>query len=242
MTHLQWLRLENVKLEQVELRVHLQSVHWFILNHVIWPANTKLSNVRGFLPTDCNMWNDGEQIEMPGHSPQLPSTDLRWERFAVNAGNKNTDFEILCSKLCKLEYFDRNTLFPAVPNNPGVEWHPKVALKGEFKGKRIGMQAKYFEGNLENGYKEIFDSASNAVKYYHKGRASNDVIEVFLLFCNKKLSQSDESGTYKNNTKFRDTKQLLNNAGIQLQVIDEQDLLDRIGKYPELQVDFFHRG
>lgn len=165
-------------------------------------------------------------------------TDLSWRRFAANYPNTRVEFEHLCKDLFRQEYFDEDTIFSAIPNNPGLEFHPKKATKGSFVGKRIGFQAKYFDGSV--GYTDIKDSIEKAIEYYHKNRPTDDQLKVFILFCNQMISESDESKKIKGNQTFETAKNMLEKADIELSICAGQDLLDRILKYPSLVERYFY--
>lgn len=163
--------------------------------------------------------------------------DLRWERFAANAHDTCVEFEQLCKELFRLEYFDRNTVFDSVPNNPGVEIHPLRAYKGEFSGKVISFQSKYCTGSVD--YSSIKHSAENTLKYYYKQGASEESIEAVILYCNRIISRSDKTGTYQANRTFIATENLLKEVGVILKVISGDELLTRICQYPELIERYF---
>lgn len=163
--------------------------------------------------------------------------DVSWARFAANYKNTRVDFEQLCTDLFRLEYFDFDTVFKFIPNNPGLETHPQRAKHGDCSGKLLGFQAKYFDGSV--GYPQIKKSIDEAIKYYHKDHATGSGIETIILYCNKSISQSDENGGPKGNVTFAETENLLLDAGIELKVLAANDLLSRIRKYPQLVEQYF---
>lgn len=163
--------------------------------------------------------------------------ELTWARFVVNHPNTSTEFEHLCTDLFKREYFSKDTVFASIPNNPGLEFHSKTAIHGDLKGKRIGFQSKFFMGAVS--YSNIKDSVVTTIRSYHEGREKKDQLEVYVLYCNQPISQSDESGILKGNKIFIETKHLLERAGISIVVCAGNDLLDHIQKYPDLVNKYF---
>ena len=149
--------------------------------------------------------------------------DLSWDRFKVNFSNTQVEFERLCTDLFRLEYFDRQTVFQSDPNNPGVEIHPKKALLGEYCGQSISFQSKFFGSSVQ--YNDIKDSAKRTVENY-----SGELATCFL-YCNKNLTKKS----------YEPIEAILNAAGIQLELIVGDHLLDRIREYPELVERYFYK-
>lgn len=178
-------------------------------------------------------------IPVSGNNSNAPDIDVRWERFAANYSDTRGDFERLCTNLFRLEYFTSDTTFTFIPSNPGIEAHPQKAIHGEFVGRLIGFQAKYFDGSV--GYSQIKHSMEEALNYYHKDHAPGSRIEVILLYCNKPISQSDENGGPEGNRTFAETKKILDNAGVKLKVLAADDLLACIRRYPELVKQYFFK-
>ena len=171
-------------------------------------------------------------------SDNAKETDLRWERFLANARDVNDDFERLCGDLFRLEYFDETTVFRRVPNNPGVEVHPQEASKGEFAGKLVSYQSKFFTGAVN--YSQIVDSVEKTIKYYCPPDSSIRSIEVIVLYCNRVISQSAEVGICPSNNMYAAIEQKLRDAGVILKAISSDELIRRIRLYPELAERYFH--
>ena len=198
-------------------------------------GDTYISNFYGNGNAVCQ--GPGSEASVHYHAPAR-ETELRWARFAANFPDTEKVFELLCMDLFALDYYEKGAIFPAVPNNPGVECHPKTAQKGAFAGKRLGFQSKYFAGSPN--YAAIKESVETTIKYYHTGREAKDQLEVFVLYSNQKPSESDESGKVKGNQTFQTAKDLLQEAGIRLEIMAEQALLNHIGEYPELVKRYFY--
>lgn len=179
----------------------------------------------------------GSTANLHKNTPER-GTELRWARFAANFPDTEKVFELLCMDIFALDHFEKGAIFPAIPNNPGLECHPQAARRGEFTGKRVGFQAKYFTGSLN--YADIRDSVEKTVKYYHEGRKAKDQLEVFVLYCNQKPSEGDESEKVKGNQTFQATKDLLREAEIRLEILAGQELLNHIREYPELAKRYFY--
>ena len=163
--------------------------------------------------------------------------DLRWERFTANARDTGKEFEQLCKELFRREYFDEGTVFKSIRNNPGVEIHPLRASKGEFSGKLISFQSKFYTGNVN--YSDIKNSMEKMLKYYCVPSAHEKPIDVVVLYCNLLISQSDNTGTLLANKTFITTEEILKSVDVTLRVICADELLERVRKYPELVERYF---
>ena len=150
-------------------------------------------------------------------------TDLSWNRFKANYHNTPVEFEHLCTDLFRLEYFDRQTVFQSDPNNPGVEIHPKEALRGDYCGQPISFQSKFFDGPVK--YDDIMGSAKKTVENYSGKMAA------CYLYCNKNLTKKS----------YAPIEALLIAAGITLELVVGGALLDRIREYPELVERYFYK-
>ena len=150
---------------------------------------------------------------------------INWDSFIVhNRDSRGVrfKFEDLCRHLFINENLSGNKQFRylhANPNNPGLETEP---IFNEKINKRVGFQAKFFEGNPNYG--EIKNSAQKIVKYY------SDKVELVYIFCNKPLTTSSLSKTIN----------ILKTANIELQLITDAAILDLIiNKYPYLGLYYF---
>ena len=174
--------------------------------------------------------NRGQQIVAAGEQATITvssadrGTDLTWQRFSTNySHNPQKEFEHLCTDLFRLEFFNRQTVFRRDPNNPGVEVHPKKCLKGDYCGQPISFQSKFFGKAVK--YADISDSAKKTVKHYSGN------IKACYLYCNCELTEAS----------YAETEVHLNEAGIMLEVVAGEELLDRIREYPELVERYFYK-
>ena len=174
--------------------------------------------------------NRGQQIVAAGEQATITvssadrGTDLTWQRFSTNySNNPQKEFEHLCTDLFRLEFFNRQTVFRRDPNNPGVEVHPKKCLKGDYCGEPISFQSKFFGKAVK--YADISDSAKKTVKHYSGN------IKACYLYCNCELTEAS----------YAETEVHLNKAGIMLEVVAGEELLDRIREYPELVERYFYK-
>lgn len=149
-------------------------------------------------------------------------TSINWSSFATfnqDARGVRYKFEDLCRQLFANEFLAENTGFRYLhsnPNNPGLETDP---IYSERDKRWVGFQAKYFDHNPD--YQQIYDSAQKIVNNY-KGK-----VERVYLFSNKELS-------YTRSSKLRSTKNLLNNSGIELELVTDNAVLDLVRKYTYL--------
>ena len=154
-------------------------------------------------------------------------TSINWDSFTMfnrDARGIRFKFEDLCRQLFVNEFLASNTDFRCLhsnPNNPGLETDPVYCERDK---RWIGFQAKYFDGNP--GYQQIYDSAQKIVSNY-KGK-----VEHVYLFSNKELS-------YTHSSKLRDTRNLLNDNGIILELVTDRAVLDLVRKYPYLGLYYF---
>lgn len=145
--------------------------------------------------------------------------NINWQQFELCNADKNTAFENLCRLLFNRMFFDNKAIFHSNPNNPGIEIEPVYC---QNQGKYISFQAKYFD---KLDYFKIKHSCEKAVKYY------NSNLDAIYLFCNKDINK--ESQTYKN------IVLLLKDNGIELIVISNQEILNKVSNYSMLVSRYF---
>lgn len=153
-------------------------------------------------------------------------TRITWDSFATfnqDASGIRFKFEDLCRQLFVNEFLALNTNFRylhANSNNPGLETDPVYCERDK---RRIGFQAKYFDGNP--GYEQIYKSAQEIIRNY-KGK-----VDRVYLYTNRDLNTRA--------CKFMDTEKILNDAGIELELITNNQILDLVRKYPYLAMYYF---
>lgn len=145
--------------------------------------------------------------------------NINWQQFELCNADKNTAFENLCRLLFNRMFFDNKAIFHSNPNNPGIEIEPVYC---QNKGKYISFQAKYFD---KLDYSKIKHSCEKAVKYYKSN------LDAIYLFCNKDINK--KSQTYKN------IELLLKGNDIELIVISNQEILNKVSNYPMLVSRYF---
>ena len=181
-----------------------------------------LAEQKGKKTVECQNTADNVDLKKLLDGLDNRSDSVIWERLIINYPNTNSAFQSLCKDLFRLEYFDQDTIFQSDPNNAGVEIHPQKALNGAFRGEMISFQSKFFKGRIQ--YKNINDSAQITSKYYSGG------LGIMILYCNKELKKES----------YEKTETDLKAKGITLVIIAEDELRNRIRKYPELMDRYFY--
>lgn len=145
--------------------------------------------------------------------------EVTWQQFELYNSDVTTAFENLCRLLFNRIIFNNKAIFHSNPNNPGIEIEP---VYDKSQNKYVSFQAKYFD---KLNYSQIKHSFEKAVKYYKNN------LDVIYLFCNKDISTKSKS--------YKDIVSLLNNNGIELIVISNQEILNKISDYPVLVNRYF---
>ena len=147
---------------------------------------------------------------------------INWDQFNTVNQDRRKAFEDLCRMLFDHLFFDGNGLFHSNSNNPGVEIEPVFSSAVQ---KKISFQSKYFDRAVD--YSQIKESAEKTVKYY------NGKIDRVYLFSNLDINTSTQT--------FIDTQQLLAEANIELIVISNDTILDKVFNIPHLAIAYFHK-
>lgn len=156
----------------------------------------------------------------------MAASQITWEQFSkVNqtAQGVRLKFEDLCRQLFFNEFLSDNKKYRYIhsnSNNPGLESDP---IYDEHNQRNIGYQVKFFDGNPD--YNQILHSAKKTVEYY-AGK-----VDVVYLFCNKTL-KVDAKG-------YVDTVNTLQSAGICMEPITDNAVLDLVRKYPYIGLYYF---
>lgn len=156
----------------------------------------------------------------------MATSQITWEQFSTlnqTAKGVKLKFEDLCRQLFINEFLSENKNCRYVhsnPNNPGLESEP---IYDEHNQRNIGYQVKFFDSNPD--YNQILHSAKKTVEYY-AGK-----VDVVYLFCNKPLN-TDAKG-------YIDTVNILQSAGICMEPITDDTVLDLVRKYPCLGLYYF---
>ena len=147
---------------------------------------------------------------------------INWDQFNTVNQDRRKAFEDLCRLLFDHLFFNGKGLFHSNSNNPGVEIEPVFSSVVQ---KKISFQSKYFERAVD--YSQIKESAEKTVKYY------NGKIDIVYLFSNLDINTSAQT--------FIDTKQLLADANIELVVMSNDTILDKVFDIPRLSIAYFHK-
>ncbi|WP_080146958.1 ATP-binding protein [Marinilactibacillus piezotolerans] len=146
--------------------------------------------------------------------------NISWTQFSAVNDDITSSFEDLCRLLFNKQFFDGNKNFVSKPNHPGIEIFPVFEEKS---GKWISFQSKFFSSNIN--YSKIKESVEVTIKHH-----SND-LDIFYLYCNKDIN-TDSAG-------YKKCKDLLNSAGIEIRIIANKAIIDRVIENPRLGEYFF---
>lgn len=154
---------------------------------------------------------------------------VTWETFIntrVNPRGVQFQFEDLCRQLFKNDFLKNNNgrkkdLIHSNPNHPGLEADP---VFDENSNRWIGYQVKFFENNVN--YREILKSAKQIVQHY-----SRKVDDVYL-FCNKPIKNTAKT--------YLEIEALLKASNIEIILVTDNEILDRVRKYPYLANYYFN--
>mgnify|MGYP001851984928 FL=1 len=151
--------------------------------------------------------------------------NLTWAQFAMCNDDATGAFEDMARRLFSLEFLGDGIVPHSDHNNPGVEVLPiqEIPHSDGVKPRKISFQAKYFVGKVS--YSKIKESMNQAIKYY------GDELDLIYLFCNKTLTTTTKG--------YKDTKVLLEKAGIELYPISNKEVLDLVSKYKDIANYFF---
>lgn len=147
------------------------------------------------------------------------SNKISWAQFSAVNEDVTTAFENLCRLLFNKEFFDNRKYFVSKHNHPGVEIFP---VYNEKSKKRISFQAKFFTNSVK--YSDIKDSIEKTIKYH------SDDLDVFYLYCNKDINPKSRV--------FKECKKLLNDYNIEIEIIANNAILDKVFENPRW-VDYF---
>lgn len=150
----------------------------------------------------------------------MAKPNVTWPQFAVCNDNATREFEGMCRRIFRKE-FAGGQLLHTNHNTPGIEVLP-VSEPGI--GKQISFQSKYFDQSSTD-YAQIKKSAKETVKHF------KDKLDLVYLFCNKTVTTTSEG--------YRDAEKILNDAGIELIPISNEDLLDLVRDYTDIAEYYF---
>lgn len=151
------------------------------------------------------------------------SVNISWSQFEVCNPDTQNAFEKMCSVLFNQCIFNGKKFLHSNPNNPGVEIEPILDVNSN---KCVSFQAKYFSRLSNSQYLQIEESMKTAVSHY-KGR-----LDVIYLYCNKDLNTS--------NRNFIRIKDLLDDAEIELILINNQSILNQVLDYAPIASYYFN--
>ncbi len=146
---------------------------------------------------------------------------LNWEQFKASNINPSDSFEDLCRNLFKRQFFTKDTIFRSKSNHPGTEIDPLFCKK---TNSIISFQAKFFS---KNNYDQIKKSTDKVIKYY------KDSLKTLYLYCNNDLDKKCD--------KFMEIKKSLMEAGIEIELITNNEILDQVFMHKDLYSYFFRK-
>ena len=150
----------------------------------------------------------------------LKRKKISWAQFSAINDDATSSFEDLCRLLLKKQFFKDSTNFVSKPNHPGIEIFPVLEKKS---GKRISFQAKFFSNRID--FSNIKHSVEQTVKYHSEN------LDVLYLYCNKDIDTGSKA--------YRKCAELLDSAGIEIQIIANKAILDLVIEDPRLEEYFF---
>lgn len=148
-----------------------------------------------------------------------------WGQFELCNDNYTEAFENLSLQLFYREFLKETAVPHANHNNPGVEVDPILEPYKENVPirRRVSFQAKFFKNNIS--WTQIKESMSKAISHY------KNKLDHIYLFCNKTITNTNKS--------YKEVEEMLLQAGITLQPVSNQDMLNLLSKYPEVAKLFF---
>ena len=146
--------------------------------------------------------------------------ELTWSHFEQLHEDKKIAFENLCRSLFKKELCQKETILHSDHNHPGVEVAPVLAKDGTTK---ISFQAKHFDNKIK--YVQIERSIDETIRYY------SGILDIIYLYCNKDIMETSAS--------YKRIKRKLVDAGIRIELITGQTVLEQAMNYPPILSCYF---
>ena len=145
---------------------------------------------------------------------------ITWDEFKYKNSNTRITFENMCRMLFKRFYFDCDVTLHSNPNNPGVE---VVPVYSEKLSKTISFQAKFFEQTVD--YQQIKESVKKVIKYYAKE------LDLLVVYSNIDINTTNKS--------YTSIKTILEESGIELEIVTNQEILDQVLDHPKIKDAYF---
>lgn len=146
---------------------------------------------------------------------------INWTQFEAVNENTTKSFEDLCRNLFKRYFFTKDVIFRSNPNHAGTEIEP---LFSDVTKSWISFQSKYLS---KNDYSQIKNSTDKVISNY-RGE-----LDTLYLYCNRNLDVKSQG--------FTRIKESLEDAGIQIELITNEEILDQVFKHKDLCSYYFKK-
>lgn len=146
---------------------------------------------------------------------------INWTQFEAVNENTTKSFEDLCRNLFKRYFFTKDVIFRSNPNHAGTEIEP---LFSDVTKSWISFQSKYLS---KNDYSQIKNSTDKLISNY-RGE-----LDTLYLYCNRNLDVNSQG--------FTKIKESLEDAGIQIELITNEEILDQVFKHKDLCLYYFKK-
>lgn len=157
-------------------------------------------------------------------------TQITWENFEAfnqDAQGIRFKFEDLCRQLFQKHFLrDPYVILHASPNNAGLETEPAF---DDRTHRWIGFQCKYFDKKVD--YTQIKGSAQTIISEKKNPNDPNSKVQHVYLFSNFPIDSKVKT--------FVDTKNMLARAGISLELVTDNAILDLVRQYDYLGTYYF---
>ncbi|MDU2649003.1 hypothetical protein [Anaerococcus vaginalis] len=146
---------------------------------------------------------------------------INWTQFEAVNENTTKSFENLCRNLFKRHFFTKDVISRSNPNHAGTEIDP---LFSDVTKSRISFQAKYLS---KIDYPQIKSSTDKVISNY-RGK-----LDTLYLYCNRNLNIESQG--------FTRIEESLKDAGIQIVLITNEEILDQVFIHRDLRSYYFKK-
>lgn len=146
---------------------------------------------------------------------------INWTQFEAVNENTTKSFENLCRNLFKRHFFTKDVISRSNPNHAGTEIDP---LFSDVTKSRISFQAKYLS---KIDYPQIKSSTDKVISNY-RGK-----LDTLYLYCNRNLNIESKG--------FTRIEESLKDAGIQIVLITNEEILDQVFIHRDLRSYYFKK-
>lgn len=146
---------------------------------------------------------------------------INWAQFEAVNENVTKSFEDLCRNLFKRRFFTEDVISRSNPNHAGTEIDP---LFSDVTKSWISFQAKYLS---KIDYPQIKRSTDKVISNY-RGK-----LDTLYLYCNRDLNIESQG--------FIRIKESLEDAGIQIKLVTNEEISDQVLEHKDLCSYFFKK-